>query len=105
MNKFEISKHSLTSLVRLTIENDSDVCLHQRSWLKILHNQPLRIRYVSRGRISVQADIETRFGQDMVKVTDKAAETIRKNLENHSHIKVHSIRLNIKDVFNEATGN
>ncbi len=102
MNQFEISKDSLISLVRLTIDADHDVRLHNRTWLKWIHNTPLKIAFISKGKVSVSAQVETRFGQDMVKVIDKMAETIRKNLEGQAKIKVHRIRLNVKDVFNEV---
>ncbi len=105
MNRYEISKGSLASVVSHTINADKQIRLHHKKYLNLIPNRPLKLKYNSKARISVYAQVETLFGKDIVKVIDKAAETIRKNLEELTSIKVSKIILRVKDVFNEVTDN
>ena len=102
MNRFEISKNSLESLVSHTIDADKQIRLHHKKYLNFIPNKPLRLKFISKARVSIIACVETVFGKDIVKVVDKAAESIRKNLEEYSSIKVSSVQLRVKDVFNET---
>ena len=65
----------------------------------------LKIDYSSRTSISLQIEVEVKFGQNIVKTIEKASNEIRNNLTNMAGIQVKSLELTVKDVFDEEKSN
>lgn len=101
MNRHTIEKQSLESTVRLTVEKNPEIRLHRSRILGRWDRNPLSVVYTGNSSVQVFIDIDVKFKVDMMKAVEKATAEITNNLEKLVKVRVKSVQLKIKDVFDE----
>jgi len=99
MNRFIVKKESLVRMVELTVAKNPDMKLYQPRHRSA--SSSLKLRYNGKKAVSVDLSVSARFGKDILKMVDKLSGDIRTNLEKHSGIRVKTVEVQVKDIFDD----
>ncbi|NPV01561.1 MAG: hypothetical protein HPY53_09295 [Brevinematales bacterium] len=100
-NRVNVDKYGLESMVRHTISRNPDMRLHVRRMPIRLVSSPLKMNYAGSSSVDIAADVDVRYGADVIKTVEKASQEIRDNLLKLTRVNVKSLEMNVKDIFDE----
>ena len=97
MDKLTITQGSLRGIIAQTVKANDETRLAERKFF-LFSNRPVKVA-LNGSAVTIRLLIDIRYGTDIVRISEKIIEEIKKQLSETAGITVKGIEIIVKDVF------